>query len=69
MNCDGPAFPVESHDNYEFGCSKRELFAAMALQGLLAASNLSNLSGEKLIAESAVCYADALLAKLGKEPQ
>lgn len=45
--------------------TKRELFAAMAMQGLLAGEQKNNLS--ILIAEKSVVCADALLAELEKK--
>ncbi len=52
------------------GLTKRELFAAMAMQGLL--SNLASLRREGFrdsdIREFAIFNADALIAELAKEP-
>lgn len=52
--------------SYRHGLSKRELFAAMAMQGILADPNASN---PKLCASLAVRFADALIKQLnnGKE--
>lgn len=44
---------------------KRELFAAMAMQGALANPELINESAESM-SEIAVAYADALIAELEK---
>ena len=54
------------------GITKRELFAAMCLQGFAADPTLNNLSMsmDALAAQSAkaaVCWADALLAELAKD--
>jgi hypothetical protein len=67
------------------GLSKRELFAAMAMQGLLSAVYSSkemlnefttnerkypaHVTGSKAISENAVAYADELLAELAKRPK
>ncbi len=51
----------------EFGLTKRELFAAMALQGLCACSDV--VGEDKDIARDAVEFADALLAELAKEKE
>jgi hypothetical protein len=62
------AYP--SHpDQYlpEFGLSKREKIAAMALQGLLANPNLH--AGQESIEWWAVKHADALLKELSKKVQ
>jgi hypothetical protein len=71
-----PAFPVaiEKVDRsgmrfveHEFGLTKRELLAAMALQGLLAGSIVVEQDTPELtatIARTAVASADALLAAL-----
>ena len=46
-----------------FGLTKRELFAAMAMQGQLSGQYPE---GPKDTANDAVCYADALLLELSK---
>lgn len=50
----------------EGGLTKRELFAAMAMQGALGGAPGSHLHPYNLANES-VMYADALLAELAKE--
>ncbi|MBW4694653.1 MAG: hypothetical protein KME27_23125 [Lyngbya sp. HA4199-MV5] len=73
------AFPVHLHDTHgglEGGLTKREYFAAKAVQGLLAGGrwefirpdNYWEWQGEppKAIAEQAVEIADALIAELSK---
>ena len=72
---DEPAFPtygeVHSFTNQFVGHSlvggltKREYFAAKAMQGLLAAVYSSK--GSTTISENAVSYADALIAELKKK--
>jgi hypothetical protein len=74
---DDPAFPMPGlsglpNDKFVYGqhgMSKRELFAAMAMQGLL--SNLAAIRREgfrdRNITEFAVMNADALIAELAKE--
>ena len=67
----GPAFPYREQDGNgqyrdHFGVTKREYFAAMALQGLLAHPESDN-HGDTEIASQSVNLADALLAELGKE--
>jgi hypothetical protein len=71
-----PAFPGQARDTqgnpiaeYADGLTKRELFAAMALQGLIPTlptikSNNGVPVTEAVIAEQAVIFADALLAAL-----
>jgi hypothetical protein len=61
------AFP-SSPDKYnpEFGLTKRELIAAMAMQGLLANSNQEGYWGD--FAERAVKAADALIERLTADP-
>lgn len=50
----------------EEGLSKRELFAVLALQGLLAAGSPPLINGTPMgIEDAAVVLADALIAKLG----
>ena len=64
-NRNDPAFPNEG--KYE-GLTKRELFAALAMQGLL--SNLQEIRKEGFkdsdIEDYAVIRADSLLRKLGE---
>lgn len=56
-----PAFPfVIDSGAIEPGLTKRELFAAMAMQGLLACDRVSDL----ICATEAVAHADALLTAL-----
>jgi hypothetical protein len=60
------AFPMSNPDpsqNDEFGLTKREYFAAMALQGLFAAAEYSRV---EYYAPIAVQAADALIAELNK---
>lgn len=49
-----------------FGLTKRALFAAMAMQGILA-TNSEEYPVESFAANLAVAYADALIAELAKE--
>ena len=51
-------------NTYSVGLTKREYFAAAALQGLMA--DYYNAEGMRSIAEIAVEVADALLAELNK---
>ncbi len=60
-----PAYPSALNTAYTRGLSKRELIAAMALQGLIA--RLGGWTYENASAK-AVDYADALLKELAKEP-
>ena len=60
---DLPAFPIPG-PLFATGLTKRELFAAMAMQGILAGRERW-ISFEKL-AHMAVTCADALLAELAK---
>ena len=63
-NKDLPAFPfVVDECNLEDGLTKREYFAGLAMQGILADGQTGKL---KLIAEDAVKVADALLEELSK---
>jgi hypothetical protein len=58
-----PAYP-EYFDNGGRGLTKRELIAAMAMQGMIAGGRY----GEEEVSAISVAYADALLAQLSKEP-
>ncbi len=58
-----PVYP--STAAWSSALTKRELFAAMAMQGLLADSAIS--ASYEEISESAVGHADALIAEINKE--
>jgi len=60
----GPAFPLISDDGYiiNAGLTKREYFAAMALQALLEDNTIER----KYCVQSAVDYADDLIEELNK---
>jgi hypothetical protein len=64
MNGNDNAFP-SSPDKYEpeFGLTKRELIAAMAMQGLLTC-----FADNHKVAEMAVKQADALIERLNADP-
>lgn len=55
--------PPNRHPSIQLGLTKREYFAAMAMQGLLA-----SISGwkDRDAAEFSVAYADSLIAELSK---
>lgn len=61
------AFPVAASDYMKYvpGLTKRELFAAMALQGILA--NYGRMGSREQYAQEAVMHADLLIAELAKE--
>jgi hypothetical protein len=57
---------VNAPENYDFGLTKREYFAAMAMQGLLTTISQSD-ANWKIHAKTAVLCADSLLEELSKE--
>jgi len=61
---DNDAFPRKLGHGFSEGLSKREYFAAMALQGLLACPNNVNMAQD--IAKGAVIMADQLIIELNK---
>jgi hypothetical protein len=63
-----PSSPYLGRYDPEWGLTKRELIAAMAMQGLLANPNLVNGITASLIADWAVDHADALIARLAANP-
>ena len=76
-NPNEPAFPMAgstdgngNHTYPEFGLTVREHFAALAMQGILAAQihGMNNMPSEGPFAAIAVNAADALIAELNKEP-
>ena len=62
---DLPAFPTLG-PLFATGLTKRELFAAMAMQGLVVDSKAALLECQEFVANAAVKCADALLAELAK---
>ncbi len=66
------AYPTEYHNLDNPGLTKRELFAAMAMQALIAAMAMKALISyqgfdlPEKIAASSLDYADVLLSKLNK---
>ena len=62
---DEPAYPWGEHGHRYGGLTKRELFAAMAMQGMVGRTDLLN--HER--AAYAVDAADWLLVELAKEPK
>ncbi len=68
MNGNDSAHPLEiATGQYNSGLTKRELFAAMALQGLLADPYSTQEFAD--MASMSVQVADALIAELSKEVQ
>jgi len=73
MNGRDMAFPVldceqTPNNTFQLGLTKRELFAAMAMQGLVGQYAQGGMFMETHVAKGAVLYADALLAALEKTP-
>lgn len=64
-NPNDAATGMQENDKYKFhrGLTKREYFAAMALNGLLS----NNIDDGSDIVKSAVYYADSLIEKLNAE--
>ena len=71
MNADQPAYPQHGWTNdpkildrmrHQSGLTKREYFAAMAMQGILS----NNLPWNNIV-KASIDYADALLAELEKK--
>jgi hypothetical protein len=67
-----PAFPIvrssKSEDVWS-GLTKREYFAAMCLQGLLSTLTIERDAHSKILAETAVLHADALIKELEREQE
>jgi len=72
MDGNSAAYPFAYEYGEEFfsvgGLTKRELIAAMAMQGMLANPSLVNGSTTSLIADWAVDHADALIERLSADP-
>lgn len=71
-NANDSAFPLSANfkDGHEvtYGLTKRELFAAMAMQGILSTETADDSFTGTLVAKRSVAFADALLAELAKQP-
>lgn len=73
-NSESPAFPISDIGKFHYGLTKREYFAAMAIQGLLSREGWSErITNEQVldslknnIATAAVEMADELLKQLDK---
>ena len=67
MKADEPAIPVMDDGGYgqHYGLTKREYFAGLAMQGLLANNNLADVEASHM-AIWATMQADALLKELEK---
>lgn len=75
MNPNDQAFPLNmlNDDGTRFfscaGLTKREYFAGLAMQGIVASCNSRGVLMDTEIAPFAVKWADALIAALNAEPQ
>lgn len=71
MSANEPAYPWGEHGTALGGLTKRELIAAMAMQGLASVPSPGGVTTAGIAHDvgAAVAYADALLAELAKEPQ
>lgn len=65
-NADRLAIPNHNELPDNKGLTKRELIAAMAMQGMLSANSKLFGNNEKQLSATAVAQADALLAELEK---
>lgn len=65
---DDAVYPSNYDDNFapEYGLTKREYFAAMAMQGVMASGNVGKGNTLEEVVEDAVKLADALLKELVK---
>jgi hypothetical protein len=64
-NSNTSAYP----STFSSGLSKREYFAALAMQGILRDTNTAPHYSDESVAKSAVEMADALIAALNKMPE
>lgn len=62
------SIPSEILDVNHHGLTKREYFAAMAMQGILSNKGLIDTDNWKWVAESSAYMADALIEQLNKQP-
>jgi hypothetical protein len=67
-------YPLKPKEEYTQGLTKRELFAAMAMQGLVSGASSSieimqvlGSQDETILCKSAVQYADALIDQLNQK--
>lgn len=59
--------PVQNFITTSLGLTKRELFAALAMQSLLKNTELGFDNELEVISQTSVQYADALISELNKE--
>ena len=64
-----PANPILAGGAISTGLTKRELIAAMCLQGLLSTLTIERDAHSRFLAETAVMHADALLAELSSNKE
>ena len=62
-----PSYFFPEQYNPEFGLTKRELIAAMAMQGLMSSRNLQGVAFET-VAQISTMAADALIERLNADP-
>jgi hypothetical protein len=62
------AYPLAADHGLQEGLTKRELFAAMAMQGLIGTFDARQ-DTDRSLANASVIIADALIAALSKEPK
>ena len=77
MDNDKLAFPLSGSEHFDpvIGLTRRELFAAMAMQGMVSnpewtmteEGRKAGMSGEEMYARAGITLADALIAELDKE--
>lgn len=79
QNGNSPAYPVPFGVTSRVGLTKRELFAAMAMQGILASPDIVTAYNQERfikgdvgtiferVSQASISYADALLAELEKK--
>ena len=63
-NAESPAYPISHNGMVWDGLTKREYFAAMAMQGILASNRTQKT--ETSLSKLAVYYADALIKALNE---
>lgn len=62
------AYPVDASKDIAKGLTKREYFAVMAMQGIIASCAIEGRPNRAYVADSAVQYADALIEELNSAP-
>lgn len=67
-NGDYSAFACANDTHLQYGLTKREYFAGLAMQGLVSIVRLQHLSDYEEVSKASIILADELIKQLNSEP-